>query len=199
MLSSGLSVQRLQWRERKAGDLTSISSSTHRLDLDRSPPSALQDPQTSWGGSDIGWAPWAPPLPSRDRDMTQISYCPLCLCSSCFLLLLWPQQRSSKEKTAYLPKRSMRIRFYAWADADLLRTSLGWKDPLLKHLRGWQDSPEGETKLGVVVGSTFPRPSSAVSALNQMSYPDIHEKETHITIETDFIIKMKHWCLDLNG
>lgn len=37
------------------------------------PPSALPDPQSSWGGSVNGWAPPTPPPPPIDKDMTQIS------------------------------------------------------------------------------------------------------------------------------
>lgn len=43
------------------------------MELAPPPPSVLPDSQASWGGSVTGWAPPTPPLPSRDKDMSQIS------------------------------------------------------------------------------------------------------------------------------
>lgn len=66
-----------------------------------------------------------------------------------------------------------------------------------KTFKGLAGFPGGADKAWLEE-SAFPRPGSAVSALNQVAHPDmdIHERDTHRPLETDFAIKMNHGGFD---
>lgn len=122
MLSSGPSMQWQQRRERKAAHPTSTSSWSHRLELPPPPPSARPGPQAPWGGPATRQAPSTPPLPSRDKGMTQISYRVFNLSGSSGFQLLYSQV-NSKRNAAYLPK-SMRRRLNGRADSGSVRVTV---------------------------------------------------------------------------